>query len=433
MFNFREQGGRNMLLSRTVGAFFLMLSALAVPISGCVWSDAAKVPAMKEEAQGEQTAAVKPDVSASINEGDKEPDVLQQDWQESALLSSPEEIYNRKIPVKAKGIYVSGWSAGGSRFQKLLDLVTFTELNAMVIDVKEDEGRVTYRSNVPLVQHTRADGVRFIADIDGLLQRLKEQRIYPIARIVCFKDPFLAVKHSQWAMKRKTGGIWSDNKGVRWIDPYRKEVWDYNIAIAIEAAKKGFREIQFDYVRFPTDGKNVDREVAFYNQNGKTKQQVISEFLAYAREQLKPYDVYVSADVFGLVTSVEDDMGIGQKWELITPHVDYISPMMYPSHYANGTYGLRVPDAHPYETIRQGLKDALAKNAEVRSRQQPTAIIRPWYQDFTAAWVRGHIPYGPREVLQQIKAGGELGVDQYLIWDAGNSYSEEAWRKTKKK
>jgi hypothetical protein len=350
-------------------------------------------------------------------------------WSEETLLFSPEQLNQMKIPVQAKGIYLTGWSAGNSNFSKLLRLVDETELNTMVIDMKEDEGRVTYQSGVPLVEQIKADGTTFIQDIDQLIQTLNDHHVYPIARIVCFKDPYLAGKKREWAMHRKDGSIWSDSKGVVWIDPYRKEVWDYNISIAKEAAKKGFKEIQFDYVRFPDNGKRVDQEVAFYRQNGKPKQQVIADFLAYAKKELAPYNVYVSADVFGLVPSVTDDMGIGQKWELITPTVDIISPMMYPSHYANGTYGLAVPDARPYETIVNGLKDAQNKDAVLRANQTATAIIRPWYQDFTARWVKGHIPYGPAEVQAQIRAGRERGVDQYLIWDAGNSYSEGAWRK----
>jgi hypothetical protein len=351
------------------------------------------------------------------------------DWTDAELLSSPEQLEHMKIPVKAKGIYLTGWSAGNRNFAKLLKLVDDTELNAMVIDMKEDEGRVTYQSGVPLVKEVKADAVTFIGDVDGMIETLHEHHVYTIARIVCFKDPYLAGKKLDWAMHRKNGAIWSDTKGVVWIDPYRKEVWDYNIAIAKEAAKKGFKEIQFDYVRFPDNGKKVDQEVAFYQQNGKPKQQAIAEFLAYAKKELAPYNVYISADVFGLVPSVTDDMGIGQKWELISPTVDYISPMMYPSHYAYGTYGLAVPDAKPYETIRNGLLDARKKDAALRASGKQTAVIRPWYQDFTATWVRGHIPYGPNEVLAQIRAGRELGVDQYLIWDAANRYSETAWRK----
>lgn len=352
-----------------------------------------------------------------------------EDWSDGTLLSSPEQLDHMKIPVKVKGIYLTGWSAGNSNFHKLLSLVNRTELNAMVIDMKEDEGRVTYRSGLPLVKEVKSDGTTFIRDVDQMIQTLDDNHVYTIARIVCFKDPNLAGKKLDWAMHRKNGSIWSDNKGVVWIDPYRKEVWDYNIALAKEAAMKGFNEIQFDYVRFPDNGKRVDQEVAFYQQNGKEKQQVIAEFLAYAKKELAPYNVYISADIFGLVPSVSDDMGIGQKWELVSPNVDYISPMMYPSHYANGTYGLAVPDAKPYETISNGLKDAQKKDSVLRNNKQATAIIRPWYQDFTAKWIKGNIPYGPLEVLAQIHAGNELGVDQYLMWDAGNTYSEGAWRK----
>ncbi|MGC5326727.1 putative glycoside hydrolase [Brevibacillus sp. SYSU BS000544] len=353
-----------------------------------------------------------------------------EDWKEEEHLGSPEKIMSMKVPVKAKGIYVSARSAGGSRFAGLLDLINKTELNSMVIDVKEDEGKVTYRSFIPLVNEVKADNTQYISDIDQLIQTLHDHHVYPIARIVCFKDPFLAGKKVHWAMQKKSGGIWRDSKGVLWIDPYRKEIWDYNVQLAKEAAKKGFKEIQFDYVRFPSSGKKVDREVAFYNQNGKPKQQVIADFLTYARKELQPYHVYISVDVFGMVTSVNDDMGIGQKWELVSTQVDYISPMMYPSHYGNGLYGIRIPDTKPYATIRAGLLDARQKDQRIRNHNYQTpAIIRPWYQDFTAKWVKGHIVYGPKQVLDQVNAGKDTGIDQYLLWDAGNSYSEAAWRK----
>lgn len=354
-----------------------------------------------------------------------------EDWSADTLLSTPASLQKVKIPVKAKGIYITGRTANNNNFLKLLNLVNETELNAMVIDIKEDEGRLTYRSAIPLVKQIKSDENPFIPDLDKVLHTLQEHHVYTIARIVCFKDPFLAKHQPEWAMQKKTGGIWTDKKGTAWIDPYRKEVWDYNLAIAKEAAKKGFREIQFDYVRFPDNGRKVDEEVDFYQQHGKSKQQLIADFLGYARKELAPYNVYVSADVFGLVPSVSDDMGIGQKWELVSPAVDYLSPMMYPSHYANGTYGLSIPDAQPYETIVRSLQDAQRKDALLQQRRLNPATIRPWYQDFTATWVNGHIRYGSREVAAQIHAGNALGVDQYLIWDASNTYSEAAWRKEK--
>ncbi|MGD8192604.1 putative glycoside hydrolase [Brevibacillus ginsengisoli] len=356
--------------------------------------------------------------------------IIQRDkWSEDTLLSSPDLLYRSKQSVKVKGIYLSGRSAGGEKFNKLLQFVRETELNSMVIDMKEDEGKVTYRSSIPLVKTLQSDQKRFISDIDSIIQTMRDHHIYPIARIVCFKDPLLATRKMDWAMHKTQGGLWRDAQGVLWIDPYRVEVWDYNVQLAKEAAMKGFKEIQFDYVRFPTNGQKVDQEVAFYQPDGKKKKQLIADFLAYARKELEPFHVYISVDVFGLVPSVSDDMGIGQQWEYLSEQADYISPMMYPSHYANGTYGIKVPDAQPYATIVAGLRDAKRKNNLMRQQKKNTAVIRPWYQDFTARWLKNHMTYGSKQVREQIQAGYAVGVDQYLIWDATNTYSKAAWER----
>lgn len=349
------------------------------------------------------------------------------DWYQSHVRYSRDYLDKIKIPREVKGLYLTGYSAGNSKFDHLVNLLNTTELNSMVIDVKEDVGYITYKSEVPQVKEVNSDRKTFIKDIDDVLQKAKENNIYTIARIVTFKDPFYAGAKPEYAMQKKLGGVWRDYKGISWIDPYRKEVWDYNIAIAKEAAEKGFKEIQFDYVRFPANGKKVNREVNFNNTDNFTKAEVIAEFLTYAKEELKDYPVFISADVFGMTTSVQDDMGIGQQWELLAPVVDYISPMMYPSHYGNGLYGLKVPDARPYETIKSGLEDAIEKNNKLSDLEENVAIIRPWYQDFTATWVKGYIQYGPDEVLAQIKAGNDLGVNEYIMWNATNTYSEEAW------
>lgn len=376
----------------------------------------------------QQTQDSEEEAADESSETEEEPALSHAEWYGDALMPKADTIASQKLPVKAKGIYLTGWTAGGDRFNDMLNLVNETELNAMVIDVKEDEGKVTYRSEVPLVNKIGADSTTMIRDIDQVLQTVKQNNIYSIARVVTFKDPYLAAKKPEWAMHRNDGSVWYDPSGVSWVDPYRKEVWEYAVSVAKEAARKGFDEIQFDYVRFPANGKKIDREVDFHNPNDWSKAKNISEFLKYADKELDPYNVYVSADIFGLVPSVSDDMQIGQKWEMMSPYVDFASPMMYPSHYANHTYGLPVPDAQPYETIRQGLLDAQEKDESIRERGEKPAIIRPWYQDFTATWVQGYVPYGPKEVLAQIRAGKELGVDQYLIWDSKNTYSEEAWR-----
>jgi len=324
--------------------------------------------------------------------------------------------------VKVKGIYITGNTAGiPQKLDHLVQLVENTELNAMVIDVKDDDGLMTYESKIEMVNKTGANTKVRIKNIDELISNLKSKNIYPIARIVVFKDPNLSKNRPDLSIQKKTGGVWRDNKGVSWVNPYNKTVWDYNIAIAKEAALHGFREIQFDYIRFPENGKKVDREAYFPGQNGKSKEDNIAEFIAYAREQLKDYNVYVSVDVFGLVTAVKDDMGIGQKWEKIAPLVDYISPMVYPSHYGPYNYGFKNPNAHPYEVVYKALKDAKEKN----SKLQTYAIVRPWIQDFNL----GYPPYHANELRAQIKAVYDNGYEEWMVWNPNNKYSENAFLK----
>ncbi|MGI6658386.1 MAG: putative glycoside hydrolase [Dethiobacteraceae bacterium] len=328
--------------------------------------------------------------------------------------------------VKAKGIYVTGHTVANSRrFAELMQLVDETELNAMVIDVKNDSGLMTYRSEIEIVKEVNGNKGVVIEDIDAVLSELKARDIYPIARVVVFRDPHLPEVKPAWAIqKRDGGGQWRDPKNFAWVNPYDKNVWDYNIAIAKEAALKGFREIQFDYVRFPENARRVDREAEFPGSNGRSKAEAIAGFLAYAREQLADYNVHIAADVFGVVaTSKGDAEGIGQSWEKISSLVDYICPMIYPSHYGPGYFGIAVPDANPAGTVKYALTDSLKRNAPL---QRP-AIIRPWLQSFTATWVKGHIVYGPVQVRAQIEAALALGIDEFLIWNAGSRYSRDSY------
>lgn len=329
-----------------------------------------------------------------------------------------------QMPAKqvVKGIYVSAWSAVGSKLEQLIHLVDQTDLNAMVIDVKNDSGQVTYASAVPLVNEIGANSSVIIRDLKGTLKRLKDKRIYTIARVVVFKDPYLCKKKSNYAMKTYQGSVWQDNKGTAWVDPYKEEVWEYNLQIAKEAAQLGFDEVQFDYVRFPENSKRVDAEVKFDNPSKRSKAQVIESFLSKAKERLGD-EVYLSADVFGLTTSSDNDMGIGQDWSMISKQVHYISPMLYPSHYSNGMYGIKYPDLQPYAVIHKAISDANGKNTRLMRASAPTAEIRPWYQDFTATWVKPHKKYGNIDVKEQIKAAKEQGVEQFLLWNSTSTYS----------
>ncbi len=331
-------------------------------------------------------------------------------------------------PVKARGLYLTGHSIGlESRYSSILEMLETTELNSLVIDVKNDHGVMSYNSEIEIVEEVGANQAVPIKDIKSVIEELNDRDIYTIARVVVFRDPHLAEQRPDWSIHKNEGGLWRDRKGVSWVDPYEKKIWDYNIAIAREAALMGFREIQFDYVRFPENARDLDRDAYYPAQNELEKDELIRDFLIYAGEELIEYDVYLSADVFGVIsTSWGDSDRIGQTWEKIADHVDYICPMVYPSHYGPGYFGFDVPDARPRETVWHALKDSLKRSAPL---EEP-AIIRPWLQSFTASWIRGNIGYGPAEIRQQIEAAAELGIDEYLLWKANNRYQPESFLTT---
>lgn len=315
----------------------------------------------------------------------------------------------RSNRVEVRGIYLPAPIAGDPDwFRRVLDLVEQTELNALVIDVKNDSGLVTYDTTLAEVEALGVER-KFIRDLRGMLKELNDAGIYTIARLVVFKDSPLASARPDLAIKTRAGGVWRDNRGTGWANPLKQEVWDYNLAIAREVVRMGFREVQFDYVRFPSDG-NTDNAV-YEGQDERTKAQVIGDFLNYASQLLVPLGAFVSADVFGQVPSVPDDMGIGQQWEELVGEIDYISPMVYPSHYATRVYGLADPDAAPYETVFASLTDA------VKRTRPEQATIRPWLQSFSLQNM-----YGAAEVRAQIKATYDAGLREWLLWNPGASY-----------
>jgi hypothetical protein len=342
----------------------------------------------------------------------------------SAVLASPElrplPVVDTKrlrdyayIPVK--GIYVSSWAAGSKQLMdKQIALVDRTELNGMVIDVKDATGYVSYDTDVPLADELELEEPR-IADIDALMATLQEHKIVPIARIVCFNDPILAKRRTEYAVKSKGGGIWKDKKGSSYTNPYDRRVWKYLVDLGEDAAAHGFREIQFDYVRFPSDGKISD---TVYPGARGSQEDAIAQFLAYARGRLDKLGVWVSADVFGLTLYVKDDLGIGQRIEKVSANVDIVCPMIYPSHYYAGSYNQKNPNSHPYEIITAAMKDS------TKRLQGTGAIVRPWLQDFSL----GGVTYGVEQVKAQIKAVEEQGYTEWLLWDPSLKYTEGALR-----
>lgn len=329
----------------------------------------------------------------------------------------------RPEPVKVKGIYVSGPVAGTAKMDDLIDLVDQTELNAMVIDVKNDEGKVTYKMQSEQVTELDA-GVRYIPDIKELVTKCKEKDIYLIARIVAFRDPYLAEKKPEWAVHTKDGTIFRDKKGLAWVNPYQREMWDYMAEIASQAAADGFDEVQFDYIRFSTDiGED---EVDYGPEAEKTdKVGIITEFTEYLYDKLSPEGVYVAADVFGTVIDNETDQKIvGQDYVKMAARLDYICPMVYPSHYHNGAYGIAVPDAAPYATIYAASASSAQELTAVPEEKR--ARVRVWLQSFTAKWVSGHISYGPQQIREQIKGAYDAGYEEWILWNAGVNYQPDA-------
>ena len=323
-------------------------------------------------------------------------------------------------PKSVRAAYLTYYGiAEPSIRNRVLDLVGRTELNAVVIDVKGDRGLIPYRTEVPAALEAGALGPVIIKDFDGMLRSFRERGIYTIARIVAFKDTVLAKHRPDLAIiDTRTGKPWIDNEKLAWVDPFREEVWDYLIAIAKEAVAKGFDEVQFDYVRFPTDGRLSAAAYAQPNTSA-TRLPAIAGFLAKARRELGPTGAFLSADVFGYTAFNANDTDIGQRVEELAPHLDYICPMVYPSGYHLGIPGFRNPVTHPYEVVRESVR-------LIRQRTQHTAVqVRPWLQDFRDYAFDRRI-FGTREIRAQIKGASDGGGMGFMLWNPRNDYTAQA-------
>ena len=321
-------------------------------------------------------------------------------------------------PFSAKALYLSVFGVGASALREpALRLIGETELNAVVIDVKGDRGFVPYRSTVPLAAQVGAQDVITIKDPTALLDRLRQKGIYTIARIVVFKDDPLARSRPHLAVKDQAGRVWRDREQLAWTDPFLPEVRDYNLALAIEAARHGFDEIQFDYVRFP------DASGLAYAQpsTGESRVRAIEGFLAEARRRLAPYNVFIAADVFGYVCWNQGDTGIGQTLETLGAHLDYLSPMLYPSSFQFGIPGYRNPVAHPSEIVALSLGRAAERTG------LPAARFRPWIQAFPD-YAFDRRPFRAAEIRAQIDAAERFGASGWMLWNPRNAYSREGLR-----
>jgi hypothetical protein len=332
--------------------------------------------------------------------------------------SAEEPVIHIPVPEAVKAIYMTSWVSGTKeRRENLVRLIESTELNSIVIDVKDYSGRVSFETGDPYIQAIGASEAR-IKDIKEFIRQLHQKNIYAIARISVFQDPYFVSVRPELAIKKKDGGVWKDKKGLAWIDPGAKEFWNYIVLVAKEAERAGFDELNFDYVRFPSDGdmKNIKYD---YWDNKTPPAEVLRNFFAYLKRELESLNLPLSVDLFGMVTTNADDLNIGQILEYAEPYFDYIAPMVYPSHYPPGFQNFKNPAAHPYEVIHYSMSRA----AERMLAASSTPVkLRPWIQDFNLG-----ANYDAAMVRKEIQAVYDAGLTSWMAWDASNRYTSNAY------
>ncbi len=326
---------------------------------------------------------------------------------------APKLVFEK--PEHVRGIYLTAWSAGRTKKMENVDaLLKKTELNSVVIDIR-DSGIMYFKTPLELAEKSGAHQVAVVKPKE-LMKFLSERRIYPIARVACFRDNFVPKRFPDLAVRKADGSLWRDRAGNTWLDPYNRKNWDYLGAIVDFALDLGFPEIQLDYVRFPSEGKSSTQRFAgkkTYPDAKAQHQDVIASFATFIADRVHKRGALLSADVFGIISSSKSDQGIGQELEKVAAPFDLICPMVYPSHYARGEYGIADPNSSPYAIVKKSLVDY--------RKRLPKTHIRPWLQDFSLGY-----KYGKAEVQAQIKAAMEQGYQEYLLWNPANRYTAEA-------
>jgi hypothetical protein len=337
----------------------------------------------------------------------------------------PEPLFTASpLPPPVRALYVNAWAFGSSKLWHLVRLADSTEINAFVVDVKDDTGCLLYDSQVQVARQIGATRCLRARDAQARLDTLRQHNIYAIARIVVAKDPLLAERRPQWSVQqRDVGGLWRDRIGSAWVDAYNDSVWIYAAQLAEEAVRMGFDEVQFDYVRFPDEPREVMATALFPSRRpGETQRAAVRASVAMLAQRLEPLGVPVTFDIFGLTASATGDLGIGQVWEDFITVADVVLPMVYPSHYYRGSYGYDRPNANPYAIVKNALREALD-----RSRPHArAATIRPYLQAFTLG--RRLPRYTPHEIREQIRAAEELGITSWVLWNPRSVYQRDALR-----
>jgi hypothetical protein len=342
-------------------------------------------------------------------------------------------------PEPLKGIYMTSWTASSAKYRDpLVKLISNTELNALVIDIKDYSGKIVFPVTDPKLKTYGSEDVR-VSDMRAFIDSLHQKGIYVIGRIAVFQDAYFVKYRPDLAVKNLScTAIWKDRKGISWIDPGSREYWDYIVLLSRQARAIGFDEVNFDYIRFPSDGNMKDISYPFSSTTPKAT--VLKNFFSYLREKLNEDDgtpaggsgrLKISADLFGMTTTAQDDMGIGQLLENALPYFDFVCPMVYPSHYPPTFMGYKNPEQYPYNVVQYAMQSAVTREKMLASSTNALssttgavsklASLRPWLQDFGLTVV-----YGAPEVRAQIKATNDVGLSSWLLWSASNKYTAGA-------
>ncbi|KKT81161.1 MAG: hypothetical protein A3B07_03005 [Candidatus Yonathbacteria bacterium RIFCSPLOWO2_01_FULL_43_27] len=333
-------------------------------------------------------------------------------------LIPPEIIVTHlSTPEPLRAVYMTACYASQSSLRsQLVKMIEKTELNAVVIDIKDYTGTISYEPSDKTLNGNWGAGCQ-VNDMKAFVAELHEKGIYTIGRLTVFQDPTYTKVHPELAVKRASdGGVWKDHKGLSFIDVSATPYWDYVVALALDAYAQGFDEINFDYIRFPSDGNM--RDIAYPWSKNLTKRQALENFFAYLEEKVKPSGAVISADLFGMTATNTDDLNIGQVLEPALRHFDYVAPMVYPSHYPPNYNGWKDPNQHAYDVVHYSMSRAVSR-AMVASTTP--LKLRPWLQDFDYGGT-----YGAKEVRDQIQATYDAGLTSWMLWDPSNKYTPSA-------
>ena len=319
-------------------------------------------------------------------------------------------------PGIVRGLYLNRWvTQSPGRMRTMISIADSTEINALVLDIKDEFG-LNYGSRDSIVQRN-AGRAGTIPGLKALIDTLKAHDIIPIARLVVFKDSVTARMNPDHTIRTPEGMPWRDKEGLTWVNPYDRTIWEYNIRVAEEMARLGFEEIQFDYIRFPEPYRSLPPQV-FPGANGVSKPQILAQFLREACPRIRALGARCTADIFGLVTTVNGALEIGQHWESLAPVTDVLLPMVYPSHYPRGAFGIDRPNAEPRKVIYQAIVKAGDRNRKLGIDN--AEHVRAWLQAFTL----GQPPYGPEQILEQKQGVYDAGFDGWILWHPGSKYEQ---------